>query len=116
VEENKMFKKIIIMVFAMVLVTASFVGSAFGASRQVTVTIPTYHVSLNELNYNNNDYEPYPLLVYGSITYFPMTYYDTRFLGLESNYSSETGLDIRTTGVVGAYYGVAAVGRNPQCL
>jgi len=57
------FKKCIVLVLSLILLTASFVCPAFGASNQVTVSIPAFHVRLNELLYANNDHERYPLLV-----------------------------------------------------
>ncbi len=51
----------------------------------VNVTTPTFKVTLNgEVMDNENN--KYPLLVYKDITYFPMTYYGARFLGLKANW------------------------------
>ena len=36
----------------------------------------------------------YPLLVYKDITYFPMTWYNCRMLGLETEWSDAKGLAI----------------------
>ena len=52
------------------------------AATAVSVTIPTFQVRLNDVIIDNA-YSQYPLIVYKDITYFPMTYYDSRFMGLE---------------------------------
>lgn len=65
----------------------------------VNVTLPNFPVTLNGTKVNN-DYSKYPLIVYRDITYFPMTYGDCRFLGLESDWNGNAaGLSINATGV-----------------
>ena len=61
------------------------------AAEQVTVTIPTFDVTLNGRTMDGT-YSKYPLIVYKDITYFPMTYYDSRLLGVQADWSKETGL------------------------
>lgn len=73
------------------------------ASPRVKVTLPTFKVTLNEVDIDNS-YNQYPLIVYKDITYFPMTYYDCRFLGLESLWSSNRGLEIARSGVNWDYH------------
>lgn len=68
------------------------------ASPGVKVTLPTFPVTLNGVVIDN-DNSQYPLFVYNNITYFPMTYYDCRFLGLESRWSKNTGLEIVRSGI-----------------
>ena len=58
---------------------------AANGSTTVTVTLPTFKVVFNNTNVDNR-YSKYPLIVYKDITYFPMTYSDCRFLGLESKW------------------------------
>ena len=67
--------------------------NAAEAAQNVDVKIPTFPVELNGTVYDNKHAE-YPLLVYKDITYFPMTYYLTRELGLTTGWSSEKGLYI----------------------
>lgn len=97
-----MFRKYMIMVLAVAMVASSSV-CAFGASgasrasrasKQVTATIPGFPVTLNELKFDNNDQEKYPLLVYRNITYFPMTYYQSNLLNLNTSWTAEGGLVI----------------------
>ncbi|EFI41512.1 hypothetical protein [Peptoniphilus sp. oral taxon 386] len=57
------------------------------------VTLPTFKVKLNGIEMKN-DYSKYPLIVYKDVTYFPMTYHTTRFLGLETKYTNSEGLRI----------------------
>lgn len=73
------------------------------AASSVKVHLPDFKVTLNG-TVINNDYSQYPLIVYNDITYFPMTYYDCRFLGLETAWeSAKTGLFIDTSDIRGAY-------------
>ena len=44
------------------------------------------------------------MLVYKDITYFPMTYYDCRFLGVETEWTKEKGLKINKSNLNGAYH------------
>ena len=59
----------------------------------VTVTIPTAPVTVNGKTIDNANAQ-YPYIVYNNITYCPMTYDGSRFLGLESNWSQASGLNI----------------------
>jgi len=68
-------------------------GEISFASSSVKVTLPDFKVSLNGMVIENS-YRQYPLIVYKGISYFPMTYYDSRFMGLESVWNSGTGLTI----------------------
>ena len=54
------------------------------AADTVQVTLPGFTVTLNGQS-TSNDYSKYPLLVYKDITYFPMTYYDCRLLGIKTD-------------------------------
>ncbi|MDR1206483.1 MAG: hypothetical protein LBL26_13560 [Peptococcaceae bacterium] len=84
---------------------------AYAAS--VQVTLPGFDVTLSGVPIDNTARQ-YPLIIYKDITYFPMTYNDCRFLGLESTYTPETGLDIKKTGVAGNYIDQKTTGGNPQ--
>lgn len=77
----------------------------------VKVTLPSFEVKLNG-HVVENRYREYPLLVYKDITYFPMTWYDTRLLGLEAGWSPEKGLSIAQAQVAASYHPYAAAARN----
>ena len=81
----------------------------YAASAQIK--LPTFPVTLNGRQIENATLQ-YPLIVYKDITYFPMTYYDCRFLSLESNYTPESGLSINKTGISGDYNGYKISGKN----
>jgi hypothetical protein len=51
-------------------------------------------------------------LVYRDITYFPMTWYDTRLLGLEANWSPDDGLNIKQSRVTSSYVPYKSERRN----
>ena len=76
---------------------------AIAVSGSVNVTLPSFEVTLNGTEIDN-DYSQYPLIIYNDITYFPMTYYDCRFLGLKTGWEdAQRGLFIDTTGIQGSY-------------
>lgn len=60
---------------------------------EVSVTLPAFDVVLNGIKINN-EYRQYPLIVYKDITYYPMTYFDSRFLGIETKWDSVKGLEV----------------------
>lgn len=74
------------------LCTFSLAPAALAADT-VQVTLPDFTVTLNGQS-TSNDYSKYPLLVYKDITYFPMTYYDCRLLGIKTDWTTDTGLVI----------------------
>jgi hypothetical protein len=71
-----------LVVMALVL----FVRPVLASPAKVAVTLPAFAVELNEVKIDNT-YNQYPLIVYKDITYFPMTFYDSRLMGLETEWS-----------------------------
>ena len=63
--------------------------SAFSVSAKEVATLPAFDVYFNG-NKVESEYREYPLLVYKDITYFPMTYFDSRHLGLVTEWDGET--------------------------
>ena len=55
----------------------------------VNVNIPSFAVTLNGTKVSSVTRE-YPLIVYNDITYFPMTYYDSMYLGLVPGWDNGT--------------------------
>jgi hypothetical protein len=89
-------------------------GASYGAQagKGVTVTIPAYGVTMNGVRIDNS-YIKYPFIVYKDITYFPMTYNDCRFLGLETEWKGNTaGLSIEKPGITAAYLPQKASAKN----
>lgn len=98
-------KRMMLCIIMAVLVVMGMVTMACGAQEGTSagVTLPEFKVTINGEEINNIN-SKYPLIVYKDITYFPMTYNDCRFLGLESYWKGNTeGLFIETTGVTAAY-------------
>lgn len=85
-----------------VLITFSGITIA-EAAQTVQVTLPDFDVTLNGQKIDNNTRQ-YPLIVYKDITYFPMTYYDSRFLGLYTQWDAKKGLGVYTYDGVSAYH------------
>ncbi len=106
-----MKKKRITLLLMIIFTLGIFTVPAYAASGNVKVVLPASKVTLNGTVIENATNQ-YPLIVYKDITYFPMTYYDCRFLGLESVWNSSTGLKIAKTGVNWEYHKYQATGRN----
>ncbi len=77
----------------LLLVLLSWPGQAQAAGGSVTAYSPDFPVKVAGYSFETGSGE-YPLLVYKNITYWPMTYDHGQLLGLESNWSPETGLVI----------------------
>lgn len=85
--------------------------NAQAADNRLTVTLPTFQVILNGQTVDNRNRE-YPLIVYKDITYFPMTWSDCRFLGLENAWSPEQGLSIQQSNITSPYHDYASAEAN----
>lgn len=85
--------------------------AAPAAAADVAVTLPDFPVTLNGTAIDNS-YRQYPLLVYKNITYFPMTYYDCRFLGVETEWTQQNGLKIEKSRLTGAYHQQNVAAKN----
>lgn len=83
-------------VMAVILVLSS--ANAFAATKNVSVSLPSFKVTLNGSEINNS-YSKYPLIVYKDITYFPMTFGGCRYLGLETKWDQKAGLEINKTNI-----------------
>lgn len=73
-------------------------------AQNVNANLPGFNVRLNDekVDYKKSQY---PLLVYKDITYFPMTYDNTRFLGVETNWNDkDRKLVINNTGFTDWHY------------
>jgi hypothetical protein len=99
------------IVFSLCLSLFSPAGLSRAADASVKVTLPDFPVSLNGHSVENQ-YREYPMLVYRDITYFPMTWYDTRLLGLEADWSPDAGLAIRQSPVSSSYVPYKSERRN----
>ncbi len=68
-------------------------------AQNATAALPTFPVTLNGV-VMEQEYAQYPLLVYKDITYVPMTWEETRLLGLETTYTQAEGLGVNKANVV----------------
>lgn len=99
-------------------VSLSFIVSQkeiVAADQRVSVELPSFEVVLNG-NKIDNQYREYPLFVYKDITYVPMTWYDSRLLGLETEWESQSGLSIKKGKVVSTYEPYHTKRRNSNRL
>ncbi len=73
----------------------------------VNVSIPTFTVNLNGAQVTSQTRE-YPLIVYNDITYFPMTYHDSLYLGLVPEWDNATStFSVSKSNASGEYYSYA---------
>lgn len=86
-----------------VLFSIIFICMASNAYAKEIANIPECTVTLSGQNVDNS-YRQFPLLQYKDIVYFPMTYYDCRFLGVATKWDEQTStLYINTENISGAY-------------
>ncbi|WP_099190755.1 DUF5050 domain-containing protein [Tepidibacter mesophilus] len=99
-----MGKKIFTLVSVFVVcLSFMLVGEeSFAVEKSVKVRLPKFNVTINE-NKIDNLYREYPLLVYKDMTYFPMTWYDCRLLGLETKWTQDEGFKIIQSKVTSSY-------------
>lgn len=86
-------------------------GEAHAAETRPTVTLPSFPVKLNDQTVDNRNRE-YPLIVYKDITYFPMTWFDSRYLGLENRWSPDQGLTVQQSNITTAYHAYPSAEAN----
>ncbi len=72
-----------------VLFSVIILSMASSAYAKEVTTIPTFDVHFNG-NKVESEQREYPLLVYKDITYFPMTYFDSRHLGIVTEWDEKT--------------------------
>ncbi|MGB4440061.1 MAG: DUF5050 domain-containing protein, partial [Sedimentibacter sp.] len=98
-----MKKKVFIILITAMLMICIFIPKIYANESNITVKLPSFPVTLNGTSIENK-ISRYPLIVYKDITYFPMTYYGCRFLGLESIWDARIGLTIEKTGANWSYH------------
>lgn len=85
-----------LLVLSCMIFLLGFATTSNALATEVTVTLPTFDVTMNEVDIEN-EYRQYPFIVYKDIVYFPMTYFDSRFLGLVTEWDNLKGLEIYFT-------------------
>ena len=86
-------KKVIVFFLSFTVLFTSSSFSQCMADDSIIVTLPDFDVSLNAQQ-TISTYRKYPLVVYKNITYFPMTYYDAKLLGLSTKWNKVDGLSV----------------------
>ncbi|MEA1960714.1 MAG: DUF5050 domain-containing protein [Bacillota bacterium] len=105
-----MHRRIVCLAMFIIMLLPS---SVLAATDSVSVSLPSFDVRLNDTKINNT-YCQYPLIVYNDITYFPMTYDDCHFLGLETTWSQKDGLGIEKNCIAAGYKGYKTNHRNAE--
>lgn len=98
---KKLFKLVVIMAICFGLLAVP-VEQTLAVEKTVQVTLPNFTVQLNG-NKVDNHYRQYPLIVYKDMTYVPMTWFDSRLLGLKTDWSPKDGLTISEDQVTTSY-------------
>ncbi|MHC1747856.1 MAG: hypothetical protein AB9856_05620 [Cellulosilyticaceae bacterium] len=94
----KRLKRIIVSLLIILLLPLN----SFAASKSIQVTLPKYPITINGMKVDN-DCRQYPFIVYKGVTYLPLTYYDSRALGIETVLTEADGLTLDKTGISGGY-------------
>ena len=103
-----------IVLAGLILVGASILSApekTQAADPRLNVALPSFPVTLNGQTVDNRNRE-YPLIVYKDITYFPMTWFDSRYLGLENRWSPDQGLTVQQSSITAAYHPYASAKAN----
>lgn len=104
-----MKKNFIILLVITFLISSS--STTFAATEYKNITLPNFTVRINNVEVDNT-YREYPLIVCNDITYFPLTYYDCRFLGIGTKWSQNSGLDVYKNGITCGYREYKSVDKN----
>lgn len=106
---NKTFLRVLLAIACCIALAFSLLPQAEAAMRADVVT---GKVTLNGQVIDNKNAK-YPLLTYSNITYFPMTYQLSRFMGVETDWNNASkSLNITAGGAQSAY--VAEPGKAPK--
>ena len=84
-EDYEDYKKILAIIFAICISMSLTRVFAVDNNMKARVTIPSYKVIFNGIAYSSMDNE-YPIISYKNITYIPMTWNLTNFLGLKTKF------------------------------
>lgn len=106
---NKTFLRVLLAIACCIALAFSLLPQADAAMR---ANVVTGKVTLNGQVIDNKNAK-YPLLSYSNITYFPMTYHLSRFMGVETDWNNASkSLNITAGGAQSAY--VAEPGKAPR--
>ncbi len=75
--------------------------------------LPKCKVTLNGQEISN-EYRQYPLLQFRNITYFPMTYFDSRFLGVSATWTEDWELIVDKIDITQPYHDYPRVRANDE--
>lgn len=84
---------IILLVATLLPLSSAYAAGSAGAVKNVTVKIVTKPVVLNASEFVSQDSQ-YPLLEYKHVIYFPLTYYNCRYMGIKTQWDPQAGLSI----------------------
>lgn len=78
---------------------------------ELDASIPADGITLNGVKIENEN-RLYPFILYSNITYFPMTYHDSRFLNLKTQWNISGGLEIMRSDEYDEYWADTATEKN----
>lgn len=91
-----MKRRVILFLSLLMLFCLSSQPTLAASNGKITVNVPIFKVTLNGVKIDNSHRE-YPMLTYKDITYFPLTYIDSQFLGIETTWDNRTGLSVNVS-------------------
>ena len=98
-----MKKTTLLIIISVLCCCTIFFGSLSPAQAAMSASVVTAKVTLNGQVIDNTSAK-YPLLLYSNITYIPMTYHLSRFMGLSTDWNDQTRtLNINAGGGKNAY-------------
>ena len=101
-----------LFIVCVALLLGLLVSAVPARAASAEVELPAFPITINGVRINN-EYLVHPLVVYRNITYFPLTYYNSRFVGLGTNYTADIGLSVWLMGMQNDYHGIYQEGANP---
>jgi len=110
----KIIRNIVNAAFVILLLLCFTFTCYASENTYVEVTLPQYDVRFNDVDIDSSNRE-YPVIVYNDMAYFPMTYYDSRFMGIETKWDPKSGFVITKAGVPQAYHDYVGT-ENPDVL
>lgn len=81
------------------------------ATDEVRISVLAEPISLNGLSIENTSRQ-YPIIVYKGMIYFPLTYDDCRFLGIETHWNQNTGLKLKSVDRQQPYFEAKRINKN----
>ena len=105
----KKFMGLVLLAFCWIVSMSSPVEAA---PKNVEVSLPWFEVWLDGDIAMENAYAQYPVIFYNNILYFPLTFEMTRYMSLDTEWSTDQGLNVTHKDISGPYIFPQALTKN----